>query len=126
MLLPLKDTNPTIDDMKSANINPDTINWKLSKENTRAADETIKSFSQIMGEAKTLKLLAKDYGMFKKSDEFKAFEQRAHEQGIGAFIHYVNVEASRPDYLIGTAYDPEVNNNKDVALWLDNDSKAKI
>jgi hypothetical protein len=126
MLLPLKDTNPTIDDMKSANINPDTINWKLSKESTRAASETIESFSQIMGEAKTLKLLAKDYSMFKKSKEFEAFEQRAHEQGIGAFIHYVNVEASRPDYLIGTAYDSEVNDNKDVALWLDNDSKAKI
>tara|TARA_R110002153_G_scaffold45035_4_gene127096 strand:- start:2243 stop:3154 length:912 start_codon:yes stop_codon:yes gene_type:complete len=118
MLLPLKDTNPTIDDMKSANINPDTINWKLSKESTRAADETIKSLSGAIGEAKTLKLLAKDYNMFKKSKEYEAFEQRAHEQGIGAFIHYVNVEASRPEYLLGTAYDKNVNTSKEVAAWL--------
>jgi hypothetical protein len=118
MLLPLKDTNPTIQDIKSAKINPDTINWNAAKENTKAASKTIESLAGGVGEANTLKLLAKDYKMFQKSDEFKTFEKRAHQQGIGAFIHYVNVEASRPEYLLGTAYDKNVNTSKEVAAWL--------
>ena len=118
MLLPLKDTNPTIQDIKSAKINPDTINWNAAKENTKAASKTIESLAGGVGEANTLKLLAKDYKMFQKSDEFKAFEKRAHQQGIGAFIYYVNVEASRPEYLLGTAYDKNVNTSKEVAAWL--------
>ena len=118
MLLPLKDTNPTIQDIKSAKINPDTINWNAAKENTKAASKTIESLAGGVGEANTLKLLAKDYKMFQKSGEFKDFEKRAHQQGIGAFIHYVNVEASRPEYLLGTAYDKNVNTSKEVAAWL--------
>lgn len=118
MLLPLKDTNPTIQDIKSAKINPDTINWNAAKENTKAASKTIESLAGGVGEANTLKLLAKDYKMFQQSGEFKDFEKRAHQQGIGAFIHYVNVEASRPEYLLGTAYDKNVNTSKEVAAWL--------
>ena len=118
MLLPLKDTNPTIQDMKASNINPETINWNASKENTNSASKTIKSLSGGVGEANALKLLAKDYKMFQKSKEFKAFEVRAHEKGLGAFVHYVNTEASRSGYLLGQAYDKDVNTSKEVAAWL--------
>ncbi len=106
--LSMKDTNPSVDDLRGMGINTDDINFKAGMEATNGAYSKIQSYSEGFNERGTLVLMAKDYYDWQKSkpEEHADMVRRANEQGIGGFIWYVNKHVKALDQ-IGTKYDPD-------------------
>ena len=113
--LSMKDTNPSVDDLRGMGINTDDINFKAGMEATNGAYSKIQSYAENFGsggERATLALMAKDYYDWRDRDEaaenngWKDMVKRANKQGIGGFIWYVNKHVTALDQ-IGTKYDPD-------------------
>ena len=106
--LSMKDTNPSVDDLRGMGINTDDINFKAGMEATNGAYSKIQSYSEGFNERGTLVLMAKDYYDWQKSkpEEHAEMVERANQQGIGGFIWYVNKHVKALDQ-IGTKYDPD-------------------